>query len=121
MKPLSLLFLVLFSAVVFLETGCQKDTSCKAVVTCLDSIGSPVPDAYVYLYAPVKSADGKTTYTGDITASGNTDKDGTIQFTFELPAIFDIKATAVTSKSITGTGVIKLEEGNTVNKTLTLR
>lgn len=121
MKPISLLFLILFSAVMMLESGCQKDTTCKAVVTCIDSTGSPVQDAYVYLYAPVKSADGKTTYTGDITASGNTDSDGSIQFSFELPAIFDVKATAVRSKTLTGTAVIKLEEGSTVDKTVTLR
>lgn len=120
MKPISLLFLILLS-VGMLETGCQKDTTCKAVVTCIDSTGTPVADAYVYLYAPVKSADGKTTYTGDITASGNTDSDGMIQFSFELPAIFDVKATAVRAKTLTGTAVLKLEEGTTVDKTVTIR
>jgi hypothetical protein len=102
--------------------SCQKDTDCKAVVTCLDSIGRPVGNASVLLYAPVKSADGKTTYTADITASGTTDNDGTARFTFRLPAIYDVKGTAtLAAKTITGTGVVKLEEGQTVEKTITLK
>jgi hypothetical protein len=103
-------------------SSCQKETDCKATIVCNDSLGRPVNGANVYLYAPVKSADGKTTYTADITASGNTDSDGRVNFTFKLPAIYDIKGTLpIGTRTISGTGVIKLEEGQTVEKTITLK
>jgi hypothetical protein len=112
----------LLATLAFALPSCQKDTDCKAVVTCLDSAGRPVNGANVFLYAPVKSADGKTTYTADITATGTSDADGRSEFTFRLPAIYDVKGTAqLGGKNITGTGVVKLEEGQTVEKTITLR
>jgi len=123
MRPLALLaagFIV--SCIAFTSFSCQKDTDCKAVVTCVDSLGSPVNNADVLLYALVKSPDGKTTYTADVKAQGATGGDGTVNFTFKLPAIYDIKATAIAStKTITGIGIIKLEEGKTTEKTVTLK
>lgn len=123
MKPLALLFAgFLISGLLFTSTSCQKETDCIASISCVDSTGRGVNNAYVYLYAPVKSADGKTTYTADVTASGNTDSDGAIQFTFKLPAIYDIKATlAVGSRTMSGIGIIKLEEGKTVSKVVTIK
>lgn len=85
-------------------------------------MSAPVADASVLLYAQVKSPDGQTTYTADLQASGNTGGDGQVQFTFKLPAIYDIRATKVVgTKTITGVGIIKLEEGKNVDKTLTLK
>jgi hypothetical protein len=74
------------------------------------------------LYALVKSNDGKTTYTADVKADGNTDSDGQVSFVFKLPAIYDIKATlAAGTRTMTGVGIIKLEEGKTVEKTVQMK
>jgi hypothetical protein len=123
MKPIALLIAgFLLSGIFFTSTSCKKETDCKAVVKCIDSTGVPVNNAYVLLYALVKSNDGKTTYTADVKADGNTDSDGQVSFVFKLPAIYDIKATlAAGTRTMTGVGIIKLEEGKTVEKTVQMK
>jgi len=126
MKSFLLLFSVLLiSFFVFTNTSCRKETDCKATVKCIDSTGNVVENAAVQLYAVVKDPSdpkGTATYTADVKANGNTDGGGEVKFTFKLPAIYDIKATAaVGSKTITGSSIIKLEEGKSVSKTVTLK
>lgn len=102
-------------------SSCQKETDCIAIVNCQDSLGKAVGNANVYLYAKVKNSAG-VTYTADITANSPTDEAGEVRFTFKLPAIYDIQATRIVgTKTITGIGIIKLEEGNTVEKTVTMK
>jgi hypothetical protein len=92
-----------------------------ATVITVDSAGTAVSNANVQLYAIVKTSTGGTV-TADIKANGPTDGDGKVKFTFKLPAIYDIKATAaIGSKTYSGTGIIKLEEGKNTEKTVTLR
>lgn len=123
-------FLVLFSGFlitlfVFTGTSCQKETDCKATVNCIDSTGSVVANASVQLYALVKDPNdpkGTATYTADVKANGTTDGGGQVKFTFKLPAIYDIKATTVVgTKTLSGASIIKLEEGKSVSKTVTLK
>lgn len=126
MKPFLLIVSGLILTGIFLTApSCKKDTECKAVVKCLDSVGAPIGNANVLLYAQVKDPTdpkGVATFTGDVKANGVTDGSGVVKFTFKLPAIFDIKATATSgNRSITGTSIIKLEEGETVEKNVTLR
>lgn len=109
----------------FTSTSCQKETDCTARVKCVDSVGHAVSNANVLLYAQIKDPKdpkSQNTYTADIKATGTTDGAGETQFVFQLPAILDIKATGtIGTKTITGNGIIKLEEGKTVEKTVTLR
>lgn len=126
MKSFLLLFSgFLISFLAFTGTSCRKETDCKATVKCVDSTGAIVSNAYVQLYAVVKDPNdpkGSTTYTADVKASGNTDGGGEVKFVFKLPAIYDIKATtSVGTRTITGTSIIKLEEGKSVSKTVTLK
>jgi len=100
--------LILASSVAF--TACQKNTDCKANVTCTDPNGQPIANAKVLLYAEVKP-----NVKGDIRAEGVTDANGKVSFIFKLPAIFDVNA-KVDSKE--GTGIIKLEEGKTSEETV---
>ncbi len=108
--------------------SCKKNTDCKARVKCVYQDGSPVEGAAVRLYATVKTPANGTT-TADIKANGTTDGGGTVSFVFKLPAIYDIEAikvaaatgTAVGSTTLTGIGIIKLEEGKTVEKTVTVK
>lgn len=103
--------------------SCTKDTTCVAIVHCKDSSGvTALADVNVKLYALIKSADGKTTYTGDITQSGTTNAAGQVRFEFKLPAIFDVYALRTKgTQTLTGSGIIKLEEGTTTEKTILLK
>lgn len=106
-------------------SSCQKDTDCKARVICRDSVGAPVANANVLLYAVVKDPNdpkGQATYTADVKAEAQSDDGGEASFVFKLPAIYDVRATlTVKTRTLVGTGIIKLEEGKTVEKTVTLK
>ena len=97
--------------------SCQKKTDCKLTVTTVDANGNVVGGATVKLYANVKTASGSTVE-ADLKAEGVSDGAGTSTYTFKLPAILDIKA--VSGASV-GIGIIKLEEGKAVEKTVTLK
>lgn len=121
MKPLVILVVGFFlSGFFFSVSSCRKDTTCKATVKCVDTSGTAIENAFVELYAPIK--DGKNTYTADVTANGNTDASGNVGFVFKLPATYDVRATITRgTKTFTGTTILKLEEGKTVEKTVTVR
>ena len=105
----------------FTNVGCDKNTDCKATITVLDSTGTIVSNANVKLYANVKNNAGAT-FVADVKADGVTDDGGAVKFTFKLPAIFDIKSTKVVgTRTLTGTGIIKLEEGKGTEKEVTIR
>ncbi len=123
MKPLILIVAGFFlSCFLFTNTSCRKHTDCVAVIDCVDSTGTvTVPNVNVQLYATVKTASGGTVV-ADLKGNAITDSDGKVKFTFKLPAIYDIKASIKTgTRTLIGTGIIKLEEGKTVGKTVTLR
>lgn len=115
----------ILSSFLFVGTSCQKDTECKARVICHDSAGAAVSNASVLLYAVVKDPTdpkGQATYTADVKATGSSDASGQVSFVFKLPAIYDIRATTtVGTRTFVGTGIIKLEEGKSVEKTVTLK
>ncbi len=119
--------LVVLSMNYFLMS-CTKNTDCKAMVKVVYADGSPVDGAAVKLYATVKTG-AIATVTADIKANGTTDGAGTVSFLFKLPAIYDIQAsivststgTAPVTATMVGVGIIKLEEGKTVEKTVTVK
>lgn len=121
MKALVIVFAgFLLSCLLFTNTSCQKKTDCVALVNCVDSSGAGINNVNVQLYATVKTANGGTVI-ADVKANGNTDGSGKVKFTFKLPAIYDIKATvAVGTNTYVGSGIIKLEAGTTVDKTVTM-
>ncbi len=98
-------------------TSCNHDKSCKAVIKVVDIDGStPVGDAKVELFATISTVSGPVT--ADLKAEGVTGSDGTAEFQFKLPAILDIRAT---KGSKVATGIIKLEEKETVKKTVQMQ
>ncbi len=107
----------------FTNVGCDKNTDCKATIVVLDSTGAFVGNANVKLFANVKAGNPpNNNYVADVKADGVTDESGSVKFTFKLPAIFDIKATKVVgTRTLTGTGIIKLEEGKGTEKEVTIR
>lgn len=88
-----------------------------ASIICKDANGMLMRGAYIQLFAYVKDAQNGI-LTADVRATGITDQNGKVTFTFKLPAIFDIKAS---KGNLTGTGIVKLEEGNGVEKAVIIQ
>jgi hypothetical protein len=109
--------IVAFGILYLTNTGCAKKTDCIANIFVNDSTGVPVNGADVRLFANVKTPQGGTV-TADLKANGLTDGTGKVSFTFKLPAIYDVRAAVATR---TAASIIKLEEGQAVDKTVTIR
>lgn len=125
-------FIVAMLAMNIFFISCQKNTDCKATVKCVDASGSPVAGAAVQLFATVKTGSANSTGTviADLKANGVSDGAGNVSFVFKLPAIYDIVATTTAvntstfgpaTMTIVGNSIIKLEEGKSVDKTVTLK
>jgi len=101
-----------------LTTSCEKKTDCKLTITTVDASGFALSGIKVKVYANVKTASGSTVE-ADLKAEGTSDGSGTSTYTFKLPAILDIRA--IGTNSMVGTGIIKLEEGKNIEKTITVK
>lgn len=114
-----LFFGLLISGLVILTTisSCEKKTDCKLTVKTVDSAGVPLANVDIKIYANVKTASGATVE-ADLKATGVSDASGLSNYTFKLPAILDVKG-VVGNKS--GLGIIKLEEGKSVEKIITVK
>ncbi len=109
-------FIIACFTLVF-SSSCEKKTDCKLTVITVDSLGAPLAGVSVKLLANVKTSSGATVE-ADLKAEGVSDASGTSTYTFKLPAILDINAAIGTKK---GVAIIKLEEGKTVDKTVTVK
>lgn len=126
MKSFLLLLSGLFlSFLIFTGTSCQKETDCKATIKCVDPSGAGLANAKVLLFAQVKDPSdpkGIATQTADVKADGVTDGGGEVNFTFKLPAIYNVNASVVVgAKTFTGSSIIKLEEGKTASRTIPMQ
>ena len=118
---LFLAFTLLFAvSIIFFSSSCQKNKDCKATVTILDATSTPVSGATVTV------GPSKTAPQGNLsiqTQSGVTDGSGSVTFTFKLPAILDAVVTPPSTHTCgtSGcTGLVKLEEGKSVTKTINI-
>jgi hypothetical protein len=116
---LKLFIAALASGIIILSVGssCQKKTDCKLIVITHDSVGNVLPAATVKLFVNVKTSTGAVVR-ADLKAEGVSDGSGSSTYTFKLPAILDVNAISVAR---TGVGVVKLEEGKTVEKIIVLK
>lgn len=122
-------FILLMLSINVFFISCQKNTDCTATIKCVDANGDAVSNAAVQLFANVKTSNNQTVV-ADLKANGTSDGGGNVSFVFKLPAIYDIVATTTAvntgtfgpaTLTITGNSLIKLEEGKTVEKTVTLK
>ena len=104
--------LALFFAYVFIYSSCKKNKDCDAVINVTDdSLGIPVSGATVHMYPPPASANLNIQ-----DQTGVTDASGSVTFTFKLPAI--LQADVTSNQFGKGGGLVKLEEGRQVSKTI---
>jgi hypothetical protein len=116
MKKIITLCSFSFTVMLFLlfggtQSSCSKNTTCQVSILVTDTANVPVAGASVKLYANI-------TPPGQVQATGTTDNTGHVQFTFQLPAIFDIQATKGTK---VGTGLIQLQVGGTATQTVIIK
>jgi hypothetical protein len=100
-----------------LFAGCAKKTDCIASIQCNDVNDAPIKGAKVFLFADCKT-ELKGKVRADLSATGFTDEQGKVAFTFKLPAVYDVSVSAGTQ---TATSIVKLEEGKKVEKVLIVR
>ncbi len=97
--------------------SCNEETNCTAIITVQDTNGNPVYQAEVWLHQNNQiSPQGTISNLSDFKT---TDVNGKTVHVFDLEAVLNIE---VYSKSgndtLTGTNVIRLLKGKTVNKTV---
>jgi len=112
--------IITFCALLLVNTNysCKKkDTTCNAVIKVVRQNGAIVSGAKVKMTSnfALATSDPLADYLPDTKL---TDATGFATFEFKLPAILDIEVTHVAYG--TGADLIKLEEGETVEKTIVI-
>jgi hypothetical protein len=101
----------------------EEDLTCTAVIKVVRSIGGPAPSARVVITSNYGDQNGVLDTTNQMLKPPNntkiTDANGEVTYTFKYPAILDIEVTHISYGS--ANDLIKLEEGKTVTKTVTLQ
>lgn len=115
-KAYYLLASIILGAVAFTFplSSCQKNSDCTAVVTIVDTVGTHLSGASVRLYYDPKN--GK----GFVQSTQTTDGSGKTTFVFKLQAIFDVDVT-YGGKTAVKAGIVTLDPGNSVSKTITFK
>jgi hypothetical protein len=115
--------LLTFTTFVGSNFSCKKeDLTCTAIIKVVRSIGGPAPSAKVTITSKYGEENDPDRVDSALTAPQNTkitDANGEVTYTFKYPAILDITATHISFGS--AEDLIKLEEGETVRKTVTLQ
>jgi hypothetical protein len=100
----------------------ETDLTCTAVIKVVRSIGGPAPSAKVTITSKFGEENDPDRIDPALTAPQNikiTDSNGEVTYTFKYPAILDITVSHISFG--TAEDLIKLEEGETVRKTVTLQ
>lgn len=114
MKKLTILKFkhLVFGALVIAAVGfsCKKPTTCTVVVNVIDHTTSlPVGGCNVQLNSTIHNA--------VVSGNGYTNSSGSVTFTFQLPAIFNVNCT-LTNPPKSGSGIVQLQPGQTVTTTV---
>jgi hypothetical protein len=114
------LFAGLASVLVFLmifSSSCSKEEDTIAVITVVDSSGSPVTSATVTLHQD-QVINPVTGNQASVRVTQTTGSSGTAEFIFDLEAYLDIDASKGTK---TGHAFVRLKQNETVAQTVVIR
>lgn len=111
--------MIICAPVIFLSMSCKKPGPPKAIIKTLDTLYKPVSGVTVRVYAQPNGS-----YVDPINKTlelkDKTDANGTVTFEFRNEAILNVEAKQ-TNPNRQASGMIFLEAGKTVEKTLILR
>jgi len=98
-------------------TSCKKEKETIAVIIVKDINGNVVPEVLVKLSPePILSPSGELPES-ELTKTNYTDANGRVQFTYELEAILNVKATiTIDNDDFEGTNIIRMLKGKTTTK-----
>ena len=115
-------FIIAFGIAFFVTIlfSCQEESPTRAIITVVDSDGSPAYDVCTV----VLSQDGLINSAGNesnVSKSKKTSSNGTVEFEFVNEAILNVEATYITGNdTYTSESVIKLVREELVRKTITV-
>jgi hypothetical protein len=108
--PLVIVFLLAFAVS---QNACKKKKATEAEITVQDSTGRPLVGAIVYINSK------NNTPPGTVEDTQTTDNRGISFHTFENEAILQVEVTKTYgSVTVTGFGILRLEEGKKVELTI---
>lgn len=113
----------IFTAVLFLFTigSCSpKDETCVAVIKVVGANGAALSGAQVKLTSNHGLSKGQGELADYLPTRQLTNVNGMVTFDFKYPAILDVEVTYGSSGSVVS-DLIKLEPGETVQKTITFQ
>lgn len=119
-RPLTI-FAIALMGVGFSSSGCRKKKDTIAKIDVKDASGTPVSGAQVRLYGQSTQQNNSSQVTLDMTTTTNSSGVATFNFNdvYQLGqagvAVANIKATTAT---LTGTGIIKVEQEKTSEETV---
>lgn len=114
-SAVSILFIMSLVVSAFFSS-CEKEDPTKAVITVFDILGAPVAGATVKL--DVDPSATNNTIVSYLPATSTTDGSGKAEFEFKLEAVLNIE---VWNGNDTVTDFIRLEQGKTIEKSVTLQ
>ena len=115
-------FIIAFGIAFFVTilSSCQEESPTRAIITVVDSDGSPAYDVCTV----VLSQEGLINSAGNesnVSKSKKTSSNGTVEFEFVNEAILNVEATYITgNETYTAESVIKLVREELVRKTITV-
>ena len=108
------LLLVLF-AFTFTQTSCKKKKPTEAEISLIDSTGKALPGATVYVNSK------NNTPPGTIEDTQTSDNRGKTFHTFKNEAILQVEVSKkLSTKTINGYGILRLEEGKKIELSITV-
>jgi hypothetical protein len=108
------LFILFIAVSIF---SCSKSGPADAVVTVVDTLGKPVAAAKVVLRQD-SVVNPNTGVKASVHQEGSTDSQGQVRFSFSLEAVLNIEAS---KGALFGRDYIRLEQSNTVEKTVKIK
>lgn len=110
------ILILLFAGLATTQSSCKKKKPTEAEITLTDSIGKAVAGAVVYVNSK------NNTPPGSVEDTQTSDNRGKTFHTFENEAILQVEVTKkLSNKTITGYGILRLEEGKKVELAITVR
>ena len=115
-NKLKILLMLAIAFIMTITNSCEKDNSCRVIVTAVDINGAPIPGVSIKLWVPNNSLayQNKQTMNWPQQTTGSS---GQANFNFKNESILEIEAT---KGILYGTGFVVLKQGVLVSQEVIL-